>query len=317
MSSGCDSRSSPGSGSGVDPWFLTGFVDAEGFFSISVSRDFRSTTGFSVTLIFGIKLHIKDIKVLQMIQSYLGVGHIYTRNNVASLTVKGIQDLYYVVQHFLKYPLITTKSYNFHIFYQAYLIIVSKAHLTAKGMEKIITLKNAINPKDNNFNNRIINGVVILKYEYKEIPHPMWLSGFISGDGSFFIKYRTTNKTTHIGLVFGVTLHIKDKSVIEGIFLYLQSFYSNVTFNKYEKRENKGTYFSKNTVHLKISHFSDISKIIIPFFDEYPILGVKSLDFADFKKVAHMISSKSHLTDEGIAEINKINENMNRRRKFE
>jgi len=50
---------------------------------------------------------------------------------------------------------------------------------------------------------------------------------------------------------------------------------------------------------------------IIPFFNEYPILGVKSLDFADFKKVAELMETKQHLTSEGLSNIIEIVKGMN------
>ena len=53
-----------------------------------------------------------------------------------------------------------------------------------------------------------------------------------------------------------------------------------------------------------------------PFFNEYPILGVKSLDFADFKKVAELVKNKEHLTESGFSEILKIVQQMNLDRNY-
>ena len=50
---------------------------------------------------------------------------------------------------------------------------------------------------------------------------------------------------------------------------------------------------------------------LYPFFNDYPIQGIKSLDFADFKKVAEIIKNKDHLTDKGFNEIKKIVDGMN------
>jgi len=41
---------------------------------------------------------------------------------------------------------------------------------------------------------------------------------------------------------------------------------------------------TRETSLLQIKNNSDIINKIIPFFDQYPILGVKSLDFSDLKK---------------------------------
>jgi hypothetical protein len=37
----------------------------------------------------------------------------------------------------------------------------------------------------------------------------------------------------------------------------------------------------RETVHFTVSNFTDLNNKIIPFFKKYPILGIKSNDFAD------------------------------------
>lgn len=55
----------------------------------------------------------------------------------------------------------------------------------------------------------------------------------------------------------------------------------------------------RETSLLQIRNYSDVVNKIIPFFNQYPILGVKRLDFLDFKKVAELIKNKEHLTESG------------------
>jgi LAGLIDADG endonuclease len=69
-----------------------------------------------------------------------------------------------------------------------------------------------------------------------------------------------------------------------------------------------------HSVSLYIRRFSDIVNIIITFFEKHPILGVKSLDFADLKKVVEIVQNKDHLTSSGFYSIQKINSTMNLRR---
>lgn len=73
-------------------------------------------------------------------------------------------------------------------------------------------------------------------------------------------------------------------------------------------------HITKHSVSLFIRKLSFIVNIIIPFFDKYSILGVKSLDFTDFKKVAEIVKNKKHLTSSGFESIQKINSFMNLRR---
>jgi len=50
------------------------------------------------------------------------------------------------------------------------------------------------------------------------------------------------------------------------------------------------------------------------FFDKYKIIGVKSEDYQDFKKVAQLMENKAHLTIEGLENIRRIKAKMNRGR---
>jgi hypothetical protein len=79
----------------------------------------------------------------------------------------------------------------------------------------------------------------------------------------------------------------------------------------------KNIYISKRSANLKISKFSDIINLIIPFFNQYPILGMKSLDFEDFQKVCKIMKTKDHLTSSTVFnKILKIKSGMNQNRKW-
>ena len=49
-----------------------------------------------------------------------------------------------------------------------------------------------------------------------------------------------------------------------------------------------------------------MTDIIIPFFDKYKIIGVKSEDFEDFKKVTELMKNKAHLTAPPVEGLEKI-----------
>lgn len=69
-----------------------------------------------------------------------------------------------------------------------------------------------------------------------------------------------------------------------------------------------------NYIEFKCQSFKDNYEKILPFFNKYPILGVKAQDFEDWKKVAEMIKSKEHLTNEGFEQIRQIKARMNKGR---
>jgi hypothetical protein len=94
--------------------------------------------------------------------------------------------------------------------------------------------------------------------------------------------------------------------------------YSSLSLDGIDSREEIYIHSSENkkTSLLQIKNNSDIENKIIPFFNEYPILGVKSLDFEDFKKVAELVKNKEHLSPEGLIKIREIAEGMNLSREF-
>jgi len=152
-----------------------------------------------------------------------------------------------------------------------------------------------------------------MSYNFRGIPHGMWVAGFASGDGSFYTNLTQYKDTIYTGCVFKITLHLKDTALLEGLYDYLSKYFPNISFNKYNSRTNKGIFVSKH-VSLNISNIKDIGNIVIPFFDIYPVLGVKKMDYNDFRNIYNIILSKGHLSPEGLAYIQHIRNNMNDKR---
>ena len=92
----------------LDPWFMTGFVDAEGYFSIELYKDSKAKFKYTPRLVFGINLHVKDLAILLSFKDTLGVGTVSTKKKVTSYTVKTFKDLAVIVNHFKLYPLVST-----------------------------------------------------------------------------------------------------------------------------------------------------------------------------------------------------------------
>lgn len=132
------------------------------------------------------------------------------------------------------------------------------------------------------------------------------MAGFTSGDGSFHIKTSksaTTKLGTRVQLRFSIGLDIREKLLITD----LVKFFNLQDFDKY-------IYTTENAVNFQITNFTDIMNIIIPFFEQYPIEGIKKLDYVDFKTVGDLMLNKEHLTQSGLDKIIKIQSNMNRSR---
>jgi hypothetical protein len=125
-----------------------------------------------------------------------------------------------------------------------------------------------------------------------------WIRGFINAEGSFQV---ITQNNTNVSLRFSLTQHIKDEELLKDIVTYL----------------NCGRYYEspiRNEGQYLVTIFSDINDKIIPFLNEYPLLGTKKDDYLDFLQIAELIKSKAHLTNEGLEKIKFIQSNMNRKR---
>ncbi|UYZ01842.1 LAGLIDADG family homing endonuclease (plasmid) [Peribacillus frigoritolerans] len=110
-----------------------------------------------------------------------------------------------------------------------------------------------------------------------------------------------TQNNTNVSLRFSLTQHTKDEELLKDIVTYLNCgrYYKSPT-------RDEGQYL--------ITVFSDINDKLIPFLNEYPLLGTKKDDYIDFAEIAELIKSKAHLTNEGLEKINIIKSNMNRKR---
>lgn len=289
----------------LNPWFVTGFTYAESTFNILVQPRSDSVTKWRVKAIFAITLHKKDIEILEKIKTFFSVGHIYSSGTKIFYRVESFKELQVIMDYFYKYPLVTTKKLDYALLKKSFNLINTKEHLTEQGLANIIKFKSILNrglyeKLKNKFNN--INSLEKEKFIFEGIPNPYWVSGFVSGDGSFNIKTTKTRKGK-VQLRFAVHLHIKEKEVIKGL----------AKFFNFE--DNKFIYYTNKTVTIQIVSFLDNLNIIIPYFDKYQIKGTKELDFIDFKKVALIVKLKDHLTEVGFNKILAIKDNMNLNRK--
>lgn len=201
-------------------------------------------------------------------------------------------------------------------------------------MKKILALKYNLNkglPVDLKFAFPNIVPVVRPEYKFNSIPSPFWISGFVSGDSTFSVSIEKSNNKLgkRVRLIFGTCLHIRDKDLLIGMANYFKNLNFNLpglidsnllTFAQAKVNNKEASVHSSDSNNislLQIKNNFDIEYKVIPFFSLYPILGVKRLDFEDFKTVAELIKNKEHLNAEGLNKIIKIVEGMNLDRKLE
>lgn len=296
----------------LNPYYVTGFTDAEGCFNVTISP--RSNGKYQVSLRFEIDLHSRDIELLSNIQSFFnGVGTLTPSKNssLVKFVVRNFDDIYnIIIPHYNKYPLLTQKQADFLLFKKIALLMNDKEHLTPEGLLKIVAIKASINL---GLSEKLSSIFLVEPYKRPEIktlsiPDPNWITGFAEGDSSFFVNlYKTKETKTNfkLQLMFRISQHIRD---IELLNLIISYFNSGIII-----LDNRTTR-TNITANYTITKFNDIYTILIPFFKKYPLMGIKQLDFIDFCKVAELMNKNEHKTLEGINKIIKIKENMNSNR---
>lgn len=60
--------------------------------------------------------------------------------------------------------------------------------------------------------------------------------------------------------------------------------------------------------------FNDIKEKVIPFFQRFPLQGIKAMDYQDFCAISKIMEDKSHLTPEGLKKLKSLKSGMNKGR---
>lgn len=282
----------------LNPWFVSGFSDAESSFSASISKNPNSKFGWSIGLSYSIDLSVRDSLLLEQIKLFFNLGKItYNKNNtLVKFRVRSLNDLDLIIQFFRKFPLLTSKRHDFYLFVSLFELLSKKEHLTLTGFMRAIALVN-------NINNPIKSGLLIeITRIYGPLPalllppvtilrelrltlEPWWIIGFICGEGSFTYgaaKYHTKKLGERVKyqLVFELSQRTKDIWILESVQTFL-----NVGIISSEKRG-----ISK----VKIGNLNSIQHILIPFLLTYPIPGFKNVQFQTWlKAVAIKVANPS------------------------
>lgn len=194
-------------------WFeqwLVGMTDGDGNFSITKQ-------GNKWGLSYKIAQSRYNLRVLYYIKKQLGVGSVTKDNTKGQFFIRDRKTIETVLLPiFDKYPLLTTKYFDYLRFKQA-LFILNEVNKQDKD-EKLLTLKNAKVPSDYmspawTNTNLPLKSVNCVKYTMSK----PWIVGFIEAEGSFYLTSKESNRIVH---GFGLTQKL-DSHVLKAIGLTL------------------------------------------------------------------------------------------------
>ena len=174
----------------LDPNFVTGFVDAEGCFTVTITRDPVNKTGWRVKPAFEIGLHKKDLALLKLIQNYFNkVGIISLQSkDLVRFRVFTLKDLMTIINHFDQYPLLTQKRTDFEFLKKIILMMGNKEHITLEGFRGIVAIRCSLNKGLSEKLKQNFPDIVPVPrpiVQPSKIFHSHWIAGFASGDGCF------------------------------------------------------------------------------------------------------------------------------------
>ena len=221
-------------------------------------------------------LHKKDLALLERVQAFYGVGTIIKGIDSVCFSVQSIKDLRNVIiPHFDRYPLVGEKQADFLLFKSIVELMYKQKHLTIEGLREIVSISASLNLGLSDGLVKAFPDITPIKRAKLEAPEtidPHWLTGFVDGEGCFFVGC-SSSKAYRVGyqiqLKFILTQHYRDIQLMEKLVNYFGC--GTITFDS-----------RKSVVFYTVTNFSCIIKKIIPFFNKYPLEGAKHLDFKDF-----------------------------------
>ena len=127
-------------------YYLSGFVDGEGSFNVSLRKRDDHTMKWQVVLTFNVSQ--KERVILSFLKRYLGCGRLQARRDGISYYVVSnpTSIIERVIPFFKRFPFLSqTKRKNFSIFQRIVKMVYEKQHLTSDGLKKIIELREELN----------------------------------------------------------------------------------------------------------------------------------------------------------------------------
>jgi len=136
----------------IASYYITGFVDGEGCFSITIQRRKSLRLGIQVIPEFHVSQHQNRTEVLKAIKDTFGCGYIKPNdlNNPRDLTsvyvVRNLKDLRKkVIRFFKRFPFVSSKQQDFEKFAKVVDLMTKGEHLKKDGLIRILKLAFSMN----------------------------------------------------------------------------------------------------------------------------------------------------------------------------
>ena len=198
-----------------EDWFeqwLVGMTDGDGSFTIARQNDKWS-------LVFKITQSRYNLRVLYYIKRQLGVSTVTKDKTKGQILIRDRKKIAkFIIPIFDKYPLLTSKQFNYEKFKKAFYILEDSSLSREEKDNQLFYLKNK--EVDPNYISPVWNKASLPLESVNDLNNVItkpWLVGFIEAEGSFYLVSKTATRTCH---GFGLTQKL-DSVVLQGIKLLL------------------------------------------------------------------------------------------------
>ena len=141
----------------LNPHYVSGFVDGEGAFSVTVSPRSSLNVGWEIRPSFSISQNKASRSVIFKVKEFFNCGHIRPskKDNTVKYEVRSLEELQRkIIPHFEKYSLHTSKQKNFEIFKKVVQLMSQDKHLETEGIKEIFTHLEKLNESSKKIYNR-------------------------------------------------------------------------------------------------------------------------------------------------------------------
>ena len=134
----------------LKPWWLVGFVDGEGCFSVAIHKNphIRRTGGWQLTPVFQVYQHEKERELLERVRALFGMGRIVSKgpnSSVLTYSVSSVRDLEESIIPFFKAHRPLVKGPNFDRFAEIVRSMRAKEHLVPERFERCVRIAYEMN----------------------------------------------------------------------------------------------------------------------------------------------------------------------------
>jgi len=149
-----------------------------------------------------------------------------------------------------------------------------------------------------------------------------WIVGFVDGEGCFtinFVKQPDRKETDRIRRGYKIGVQVSHEfAVTQGessldSLKEMRKFFGVGNLFPNQRHDNH----KENLYRFVVRNRKDLTNVIVPFFERYPLKTVKNKNFKLFVKCLRKINKGDHLTKKGMIKIAKLSEQMNSKKSKE